>query len=410
MDIKELIEKAVQLLKDARYSNSRIYTYRWLWSKGIIPFMKSRGLNDYNENVGKEFMLTCHINGELSFHHRDLVKSADVLTNALLRNAVVSRISFQNPYPLDGEIGNAAILFLEHLSKLRRKERTIRACRKRLSNFIEYLSEKGITRLSAISEEVVIDYVSSREYRQVEYVKALKRFLSFLFENKLTIKDWSYIIKTLGKKFRRVRIPSFYTPEEIRLLENSISRKSMIGKRNYAMIMLCSRLGLRVSDVANLEFENIDWETNTIHIIQYKTGNPLSLPLLPAVGNAIIDYLQYGRKESDSKKVFLSFRPPYEEMTPNSVHSAIVQAFHGSGIDIKKRHHGGHALRFSLAQRMLDRSTPIPIISETLGHQKVDMTRTYVRIDFTHMRQCVLDVPEVSDDFYLQKGGCFYDE
>lgn len=410
MDIKELIEKAVQLLKDARYSNSRIYTYRWLWSKGIIPFMKSRGLNDYNENVGKEFMLTCHINGELSFHHRDLVKSADVLTNALLRNAVVSRISFQNPYPLDGEIGNAAILFLEHLSKLRRKERTIRACRKRLSNFIEYLSEKGITRLSAISEEVVIDYVSSREYRQVEYVKALKRFLSFLFENELTIKDWSYTIKTLGKKFRRVRIPSFYTPEEIRLLENSISRKSMIGKRNYAMIMLCSRLGLRVSDVANLEFENIDWETNTIHIIQYKTGNPLSLPLLPAVGNAIIDYLQYGRKESDSKKVFLSFRPPYGEMTPNSVHSAIVQAFHGSGIDIKKRHHGGHALRFSLAQRMLDRSTPIPIISETLGHQEVDMTRTYVRIDFTHIRQCVLDVPEVSDDFYLQKGGCFYDE
>ncbi len=241
-------------------------------------------------------------------------------------------------------------------------------------------------------------------------MKALKRFLSFLFDNELTIKDWSYTIKTLGKKFRRVRIPSFYTPEEIRLLENSISRKSMIGKRNYAMIMLCSRLGLRVSDVANLEFENIDWETNTIHIIQYKTGNPLSLPLLPAVGNAIIDYLQYGRKESDSKKVFLSFRPPYGEMTPNSVHSAIVQAFHGSGIDIKKRHHGGHALRFSLAQRMLDRSTPIPIISETLGHQEVDMTRTYVRIDFTHIRQCVLDVPEVSDDFYLQKGGCFYDE
>ena len=67
-------------------------------------------------------------------------------------------------------------------------------------------------------------------------------------------------------------------------------------------------------------------------------------------------------------------------------------------------------LRFSLAQRMLDRSTPIPIISETLGHQEVDMTRAYVRIDFTHIRQCVLDVPEVSDDFYLQKGGCFYDE
>ena len=74
MDIKELIEKAVKLLEDARYSSSRIYTYRWLWSKGIIPFMESRGLTDYNEDVGMDFMNTCHNEGVLSYHHRDLVK------------------------------------------------------------------------------------------------------------------------------------------------------------------------------------------------------------------------------------------------------------------------------------------------------------------------------------------------
>lgn len=409
MDIKELIEKTVQLLKDARYTSSRIYTYRWLWSKGIIPFMEYRGLDDYTEDVGKAFMLTCNKEGELSFHHRDLVKSADVLTNVLLENRIVSRMSFQNPYPLNGEMGDAAVLFLESLKELRLKYQSIRSYRKRLSNFIEFLNQKGVTDLSGITEEAIMDYVSSRKHRQVEYVRAVKRFLTFIFERKFIAKDWSYTIKTLGKTFKHARIPSFYTPEEIGLLENSISRKSMIGKRNYAIVILCSRLGLRVSDVANLEFENIDWETNTINIIQYKTGNPLSLPLLPEVGNAIIDYLQYGRKESDSKKVFISLRPPYREMTPGSVHSAIAVAFRDSGIDFSKRHHGGHALRFSLAQRMLDRSTPIPIISGTLGHQEVDMTRTYVRIDFIHMRQCVLDVPEVSDDFYMQKGGCFYE-
>ena len=73
MDIKELIEKAVQLLENARYSSSRIYTYRWLWSKGIIPFMESRGLADSNEDVGMDFMITCHNEGVLSFHHRDCV-------------------------------------------------------------------------------------------------------------------------------------------------------------------------------------------------------------------------------------------------------------------------------------------------------------------------------------------------
>lgn len=409
MDIKKLIEHVVQLLKDARYTSSRIYTYRWLWSKGIIPFMESQGLDDYTESVGKEFMLTCHDGSELTFHHRDLVKSVDVLTNALLHNSIGGRMRFSNPYPLEGEIGNAAILFIDQQKKLRRKEKSIRPYRKRLSNFIEYLHGMGISYLHEITEEAILDYVTNHEYRQLEYVRTVKRFLAFVFEHKLTSKDWSYTVRALGNKFKHIRIPSFYIPEEIRQLENSISLKSNVGKRNYAMVMLCSRLGLRVSDVANLEFDNIDWEANSINIIQYKTGNPLSLPLLPEVGNAIIDYLQYARKESESNKIFTSLRPPYGDMTPGSVHSAIAVAFHDSGIDIEKRHHGGHALRFSLAQRMLDRSIPIPIISETLGHQEVDMTRTYVRIDFTHMRQCVLDVSEVSDDFYMQKGGCFYE-
>ncbi len=192
-------------------------------------------------------------------------------------------------------------------------------------------------------------------------------------------------------------------------MEESISRTSNVGKRDYAMVSLCSRLGLRVSDVANLSLKDINWENNSINIIQYKTGNPLTLHLLPIVGNAIIDYLKNSRPKSASDKVFLSCRPPYGEMNPGSVHSAIAIAFRESGVNFGDRHHGGHALRFSLAQRMLDKSIPIPVISETLGHTEVNTTRTYVRIDLTHMMRCVLEVPETSDAFYTQRGGWLYD-
>ena len=192
-------------------------------------------------------------------------------------------------------------------------------------------------------------------------------------------------------------------------MEESISRTSNVGKRDYAMVTLCSRLGLRVSDVANLSFKDINWENNSINIIQYKTGNPLTLPLLSIVGNAIIDYLKNARPKSTSSRIFLSCRPPYGEMNPGSVHGAIAVAFSKSGVDYGDRHHGGHALRFSLAQRMLDKSTPIPIISETLGHTELDTTRTYVRIDLVHIMGCVLDVPDTSDVFYTQRGGWFYD-
>lgn len=409
MEITELIERSIQLLKESKYTSSRIYTYKWLWSRGIIPFMESNGIKDYNEDVGKRFMLTCHDRNELTFYHRDLIKSADVLTNVLLYGRIGGRMNFYNPYPLEGEIGFAAKQYLDYKEDLKIKERTLKTIRKRLSNFVEFLDEQGIFSLCCITEPIILDYISRREYRQLEYVTTLRGFLKFLFKKKLISNDWSYIIKTLGKKFKHVRLPSFYSPEEVKMLESSISRSSNVGKRNYAMVMLCSHLGLRVSDVANLEFGNIDWENNTLNIIQYKTGNPLSLPLLPEVGNAIIDYLQYGRKKSETNKIFISLRPPYKDMTPGAVHSAIAGAFSRSGIDINRRHHGAHALRFSLAQRMLDRSIPIPIISETLGHQNIDMTSTYTRIDLTHIRQCVLDVPPISDDFYMQKGGCFYE-
>lgn len=409
MDIQQLIEKAVQLLQAARYTSSRIYTYRWLWSKGIIPYMKARGLSDYDEDIGKSFMLTCHDGSYQSFHHRDLVKSADILTNVLLHDSIGGRISHKTPYSLEGETGRFVERFLSSLEKQRLNVKTIRAYHKRLSNFVEHLAGLGITFVRDITEDVLVDYVSNREYRRVEYIRSVKRFVQFLHRENAMERDLSYVMRRIGKEFKHVRTPSFYTPEEIRMLEKSIARSSSVGKRNYAMVLLCSRLGLRVSDVANLEFGNIDWESNTINIIQYKTGNPLSLPLLPDVGNAIVDYLQYGRKQSSCNKVFLSLRPPYDGMTPASVHGAIAVAFAESGVKTEGRHHGGHALRFSLAQRMLDKSIPIPIISETLGHHEVDMTRTYVRIDFSHLRSCVLDVPDVPDSFYTQKGGCFYE-
>ena len=99
----------------------------------------------------------------------------------------------------------------------------------------------------------------------------------------------------------------------------------------------------------------------------------------------------------------------WRALTPGAVHLAIATAFRDSGIEHKERHHGGHALRFSLAQRMLDKSTPIPVISETLGHTETDMTRTYVRIDLAHMMNCTLNVPKIRDDFYMQRGGWFYE-
>ncbi len=189
----------------------------------------------------------------------------------------------------------------------------------------------------------------------------------------------------------------------------SVDRSSASGKRNYAIILIAARLGLRASDISRLKFDNLIWSSSTIEITQVKTGKELVLPLLPDVGNAIIDYLKYARPESDEPYVFLTERPPYGSFSTSNVVTHIVQrAFRKAGIDIKDRKFGPHSLRHSLGFRMLEQKTILPIISDVFGHQSTESTRYYLRIDLESMKQCMLDVPPVADNFYNQKGGYFY--
>jgi integrase len=131
---------------------------------------------------------------------------------------------------------------------------------------------------------------------------------------------------------------------------------------------------------------------------------------LPDVGNAIIDYLKYGRAKSEEPCIFLSERPPYGYFSSSNVVTHIVQrAYIKAGINTKGKRFGPHSLRHSLGFRMLEESTVLPIISEVLGHKNTESTRYYLRIDLKSMQQCMLEVPPVSLDFYSQKGGVFYD-
>ncbi|WP_434084578.1 tyrosine-type recombinase/integrase [Lacrimispora xylanisolvens] len=106
------------------------------------------------------------------------------------------------------------------------------------------------------------------------------------------------------------RVPEYYSADEISKILSSIDRGNPLGKRNYAMILLGVKYGLRISDIRTLKLSDISFEKNIISIIQQKTGKPLSLDLLPDVGWAIIDYLKYGRPNIEATEVFCSPRPP----------------------------------------------------------------------------------------------------
>jgi integrase len=177
-----------------------------------------------------------------------------------------------------------------------------------------------------------------------------------------------------------------------------IDRQSAIGKRDYAMILLTARLGLRISDLRQLDLGDLDWRAKTLTVIQRKTGRPLSLPLLGDVGWAVIDYVRHGRPETGCAKVFIKHRHPFGAFGgSSSVATRLSRYAARAGIGFPAGDTCGmHSLRGALAVAMIGSGTPVPVVSAVLGHASTDTTQAYyLRFDTERLRRCALDVEDV---------------
>ncbi len=180
----------------------------------------------------------------------------------------------------------------------------------------------------------------------------------------------------------------------------SPDRSSPRGKRDYAILLLACRLGLRLGDIRALRLENLNWEAATIEIIQSKTRTPLRLPLTEEVGEALIDYLRSGRPQTDRREVFLKLNPPFAPFSEsNHLYQILTHWRTLAGIEFRsKRRCGLHSLRHTLATQLLRAETPFHVISEILGHATTASTLIYAKADVETLRSAALDTEEVADD------------
>ncbi len=176
-----------------------------------------------------------------------------------------------------------------------------------------------------------------------------------------------------------------------------IDRGSPVGKRNFAIVLLACRLGLRTCDIRGLRLEDIRWDEAKIAIRQSKTGVPLILPLSEEVGQALIDYLKHGRPDSEHGQVFLGAHAPFAPFGHSYNFHTILTAYRRlAGIKVPREGHWGmHSLRHTLATRLLQGGTPLPVISDILGHRSIDSTQIYTKVDISSLRDAALDVEEV---------------
>lgn len=407
--VEELMDSCVQYFEQQSYSPLRIERYKFLWKSKLIPFMVQKSFLNYDPSVGEEYIRSKIAGSLVTPYKRDLIRSLNVL-NEFQEKGTISTTTHRKriKQELSGQIGWLMDKFLLHLESLRRNIITISDHRLYLSRFLFYLESKQVSAIEEVREEYILSFVSTQTNCQIGIVSTIRFFFRFLYEERIIQSDLSAVLQHY-KWIKREKLPSVYTTKEVLQIESSITREDTTGKRNYAMMMLATRLGIRASDIAHLSFGNISWETGTITFSQFKTGKEIELPLLIDVGEAMIDYLKYGRKRSESPRIFLYTRAPFTAMTNASVAGTLGRIVDASGVDTTGRKHGAHSMRHSLASRFLENQEAIPVISEALGHQSTTTTMSYLRIDVESLRKCALNVPLVDTSFYEQEGGAFYE-
>ena len=115
---------------------------------------------------------------------------------------------------------------------------------------------------------------------------------------------------------------------------DAIDRSCPKGKRDYAMLLLAARYGLRASDIVGITYANFEWEFNRLSLVQAKTGKPVSFPLSEEIGSAIIDYIKFGRPDIDSPHVFLEHMAPYQRISPQALSRIVSEWMLPARIDI----------------------------------------------------------------------------
>jgi integrase len=194
------------------------------------------------------------------------------------------------------------------------------------------------------------------------------------------------------RTWKLASLPSYLHPREIHQVLAACDRHSPIGRRDYAILLLLARIGLRANEIRLLTLDDIDWESGRL-TVQGKGRRGASMPLPTEVGAAMADYLRHGRPRSDCRRVFLRhFAPHSGFVTSIAVSNVANSALTRAGIERVARK-GAHLFRHSLATQLLRAGASLTEIGQVLRHQNQDTTRIYAKVDVGSLRAIALRWP-----------------
>jgi integrase/recombinase XerD len=376
----------------------------------IRQFLIEKGSSTYSATECELFIREAIGDGDyerLPRDRKDAIRCANVLIEYHLTGMIPYRSAGTREL-LHGEIGRSVQAYLAYRTTLGYSPDTISDDKIYLGRFGKYLDAIGRTDFLHLSQADILGFITTLSYSTKATIHctlcSLRGLLRYLAREGTVAGDWSYLVPKDSYK-KEAKLPTTYTKEEIERMLQAVDRGNPKGKRDYAMLLLACRLGLRASDICGLTFDHLLWQQNLIVLSQRKTRRRIELPLLAEVGNAIIEYLKYGRGVSQLPYVFLHAGHEDRRLQEPTLHSIVCLYLRRAGVaNGEKKKHGPHALRHSLAGFLLERKTPLPVISEVLGHDSTETTKSYLRIDIEQLRLCALEVPPIEESYYLREG------
>ncbi len=279
-----------------------------------------------------------------------------------------------------------------------RGRRTTHQVENGLDKFFRWLASSQVSDLQSLTAMHVRDFMPSLEgYRPATiaaHASTLRGFLTYLHFKGILKVDLSGAVDR-PRLYRWSDPPPVLDAETVEHLLSSVDRSTPRGKRDFAILLLAARYGLRASDIRRLRFENIHWREDRIVLTQSKTQRQLELPLQAEVASAIIDYLRNGRPACDARELFVRHIEPVQAFCQrNNLSFAINRALKAGRVNIPT-HRGLQLLRHSIATQMLASGVALDTISDVLGHSSVEVTRRYAQVDMVGLRSVALSESEV---------------
>jgi site-specific recombinase XerD len=401
--LQELVLNLEQELLRLGYSKGSMIFYKRRW-KMLLAFAEEQGEIYFSENLGINF-----IEKQFNILQKDF---EGTLTQAEVQNIRVIRMlgDFQlygtvlRRYYKHKEILKSIYFikiiedFKSYCKEKEYSEVTVNHYTKQASRFLDYADSQSIKSCIEINLTLINDYIKTLAgytYKTVEQqLCSLRALFKHLSLNGLVDKDYSSKIPMVQAR-KQTRIPSVWSTEDLKRLIIAIDRGNPMGKRDYAIILLACRLGLRCSDIKNLKVENFNWPDKELIFVQSKTRTTLALPLTQDVGWAIIDYLKYGRPKVDMPYVFIRHVAPFLPFSQDDHLNQIISKYmEMAHIPKTKKKVGMHSLRHTLASVLLENDTSLPIISDILGHIDTESTAVYLKVDIKKLKECPLDFEE----------------